>query len=326
MLLGAPLIEGSAMNLALENRCLELERAAARLKLISAHDALVILKNSLSAPKLLHTLRSSPCTGHHLLERFDNALRASLVQITNTELDDFRWIQAGLPVGSGGLGVRSVALLAPSAFLASAAATLELQSELLPVGFDSVDRYVSQTLETWHARQDAAEPLGVARAEQLEWDRASIEPLHQARLLASQVKNSGAWINAWPITSCGLRLDNEAIRIAVGLRLGSKLCEPHVCPCGALVDSNGIHGLACRRSLGRITRHNLINDQIHRALLRAKIPAAKEPAGLVRNDGFKWQTSRWHNPYPVAERKVLDLGRNCSRHDGCISLTRHFKN
>ena len=35
-----------------------------RLKLISAHDALVLLKNSLNAPKSLHTLRSACCADH----------------------------------------------------------------------------------------------------------------------------------------------------------------------------------------------------------------------------------------------------------------------
>jgi len=42
-------------------RCADLARAVDRLKLISSHDALVLLKNSLSAPKLLHTLRSACC-------------------------------------------------------------------------------------------------------------------------------------------------------------------------------------------------------------------------------------------------------------------------
>ena len=39
----------------LRRLCEDLSRAVERLKLVSAHDALVLLKNSLSAPKLLHT-------------------------------------------------------------------------------------------------------------------------------------------------------------------------------------------------------------------------------------------------------------------------------
>ena len=92
-------------------------------------------------------------------------------------------------------------------------------------------------------------------------------------------------MNAWPITSCGLRLDDEAIRVAVGLRLGSNLCMPHECPCGALVDARGSHGLSCRRSAGRLPRHSMLNDLVRRALVRAGVPATLEPLGLLRNDG-----------------------------------------
>src|ERR1700690_920449 len=60
-LLGAPLLDGPAMETALTTRCDDLRRATDRLCKISAHDALVILRSSLSAPKLLHTLRSAPC-------------------------------------------------------------------------------------------------------------------------------------------------------------------------------------------------------------------------------------------------------------------------
>jgi len=39
-----------------------------------------------------------------------------------------------MPVGNGGLEVRSARMLAPSAFLASAAFTFELQHSILPEG------------------------------------------------------------------------------------------------------------------------------------------------------------------------------------------------
>jgi hypothetical protein len=132
---------------------------------------------------------------------------------------------------------------------------------------------------------------------QANWDAASIDhglailrvhaadPYNKARLIACQASHSGDWLNAWPITACGLRLDDEAIRVAVGLRLGANLCHPHECPCGLAVDARGHHGLACRQSAGRQPRHALLNDTIHRALVKAGIPAVKEPSGLLRSDG-----------------------------------------
>jgi len=115
-LLGAPMTTGPAMDSALEARCAELTRVVGRLRAISSHDALVLLRSSFSAPKLLHTLRSSPCAGHPTLEKFDDTLRKCICDIANADLTDLQWIQASLPVRNGGLGIRRVASLAPSAF------------------------------------------------------------------------------------------------------------------------------------------------------------------------------------------------------------------
>jgi len=51
--------------------------------------------------------------------------------------------------------------------------------------------------------------------------------------------------------TCGLKLDDEAVRIAGGLRPGLNLCVPHVCCCGAQVDDRGLHGFVCKHAPGR---------------------------------------------------------------------------
>ena len=80
-------------------------------------------------------------------------------------------------------------------------------------------------------------------------------------------------------------MSSENIRVAVGLRLGAKLCEPHQCNCGTLVDARGLHGLSCRRSAGRHARHSLLNDIIWRALNKAGVQSTKESTGLLQSDG-----------------------------------------
>ena len=58
-------------------------------------------------------------------------MRKGICAITNLDLSDLQWLQASLPVKEGGLGVRRVTSLAPSAFLASTASIDVLQQQLL---------------------------------------------------------------------------------------------------------------------------------------------------------------------------------------------------
>ena len=187
---------------------------------------------------------------------------------------------------------------APSAFLASAAATHDFQAQLLPVGCPC-DPYLDSALDVWFGRYGSSEPQGTDRSKQRCWDQASVDhglqvlesrysdPYHKAHLLASRNPDGGHWLHAWPISACGLRLDDKAVRVAIGLRLGIDLCEEHDCPCGFKVDRMGSHGLSCRRGPGRIPRHDAINDIVYRALLKAQIPLQKEPRGLTRDGSDK---------------------------------------
>ena len=168
-------------------------------------------------------------------------------------------------------------LLAPSAFLASAAATLPIQTALLPANFQPRDGFAEGVGGILSAKYNFPTPDAGRAVKQRSWDEASIQKalqslsgscsddISKARLLASQAPHSGDWLNAMPISSCGLKMDDEAVRVAIGLRLGVNLCAPHNCPCGAAVDALGIHGLSCRRSAGRTSRHNMLNDIIFRA-------------------------------------------------------------
>jgi len=99
------------------------------------------------------------------------------------------------------------------------------------------------------------------------------------------VPHSGDWLLALPIANCGLRLDDEAVRVAVGMRLGFSLCVPHNCYCGTLVDAQGLHAMVCKKAPGKIARKRVFNDIIWRAVGAAGIPAVKEPSGLDRQDG-----------------------------------------
>ena len=116
------------------------------------------------------------------------------------------------------------------------------------------------------------------------WQAATVTAVQAVR-----APHSGDWLNALPLSACGLRLDDNTIHIAVGLRLGANIYEPHQCPCGVMTDAKGlhagVHGLSCRGGTGRSARHHNLNDLVWRALGKANIPSVKEPTGLFRSDG-----------------------------------------
>ena len=139
-------------------------------------------------------------------------------------------------------------------------------------------------------------PTGPAATKQSTWDRVAtasdrqaltsslIDATDKARLLSVTSPHSSDWLHALPLSGCGLRLDDRAIHIAVGLRLGANICEPHQCLCRASVDARGLHGLSCRGGNGRSARHHNLNDLVWRAMATADILAFKEPSGLLRTD------------------------------------------
>jgi hypothetical protein len=140
----------------------------------SAHDALVLLKNSLRAPKFQYALRAACCEGHNLLTTFDNLLRSALCSICNVTLTDEQWLQASLPVRAGGLGIRRVSSLAPSAFLA-AAGTRDLQDLILRQTVKTADDVFDRCLVSQLSKFPMLSSSGSAAGEQQAWDKAVVE-------------------------------------------------------------------------------------------------------------------------------------------------------
>ena len=53
----------------------------------------------------------------------------------------------------------------------------------------------------------------------------------RARLMATSQKESGAWLNALPVSSLGTLL------VAIALRMGADVCIPHSCRCVGRMNS-----------------------------------------------------------------------------------------
>ena len=141
----------------------------------------------------------------------------------------------------------------------------------------------------WHSSRRFATQTTLLGSSQHFGRRSSSEvqfehPAQLASFLAASSPHSRDWLQAVPISSYGFRLDDEAVRIGVGLRLDLTLCVPHKCHCGALVDAQGLHGFVCKKALGRPARHHALNDLVTRAMVSAGIPCTEEPLGLSQSD------------------------------------------
>ena len=131
-LLGSPNWRGVSLNTGREAKVEQLETLGSRLKQLRAHDALCLLQNALAIRKVLYILRTAPSFRSPALASFDCVLQSLLESICNICLSDQNWTQVSLPIHLGGLGIGSVTILAPTAFLASAAGTSSVVPVLLP--------------------------------------------------------------------------------------------------------------------------------------------------------------------------------------------------
>ena len=301
ILLGAPIGDETSVDAVLNTKLVTFRLLTSRLASLSAHDALYLLKNCFSMPKLIYTLRCAACYKSTVLNEYDANIHSTLQVILNIDLSEAAWSQATLPVASGGLGVRLATDLALPAFLASVNGAANLTLQLLPSRMHAVSGNldpisVAACIE-WQSRCNTAVPDSARAGIQKAWDMpivsrkseqvmsAADTQVGRARLIAAAAPHSGDFLHALPCSSVGTRLDDTSLRIAVALRLGAPVCAPHTCVCGEPVDSSGLHGLACRKSAGRHIRHNAVNDLIKRALASADIPAMLEPSSLSRDDG-----------------------------------------
>ena len=231
-LLGSSIGDVTSITDLLSEKTAMLRRMGDRLQHLSSHDAILLLKHSFALPKLLYNLRTAPCFLSPALQEYDSTLKSIVSTIANVHFgeDDSTWLQATLPVKLGGLGIRNAVQLAPSAFLASAAASSDLVHHIVPPTLQgSPIPHVDVAKAQWSDGVSTAPPEGETRYSQKVWDTIKAtamadhllsnvsDPRSRARLLASRAKESGAWLNVLPISSLGLRMDDNTIRVAIGL-------------------------------------------------------------------------------------------------------------
>ena len=112
------------------------------------------------------------------------------------------------------------------------------------------------------------------------------------------------------IACCRLKLDDETVRVAVGLHLGLDLCVPHLCRCGSPVDARGLHSLVCKQAPGIVQAPHTE---------RSRSWSFRSCRGPSCNRAVSWlvmqrrQETRWSLADSFWRLQVLDVGR-----DSCL--------
>ena len=205
-------------------------------------------------------------------------------------------ISNGRKKGRECLGLRSCKDLSLPAYLSSHASSRMLMQSVLPNLIEQkCNERFDAAVDVWTQAGNLPPPES-GFPNQKEWDNVNCTALvgflkqgldqhHLACHNSALSPHSGDWLNSLPCSSLGTLLDNESLRIGVAFRLGLRICTPHKCRCGSVVDEFGLHPLSCHLSAGRFPRHSALNDIIKRSLETAGFPSQLEPVGLDRGDG-----------------------------------------
>ena len=256
-----------------------------------------LLRSCLSICKVNHLLRSvTPGVGTNALIHFDEGLRHSLGAITRSSISDSAWLQATLPIGKGGLGIRESLPTAGLGFVASCNSSRKLVDMFLSRSLPSSDfsHAASQSITLISGESEARTVLSSVLSDS---DLSSIDLMtstqrqlqsqldsklyscllatasirDKARLNTISSPHAGAWLRAVPNSNLGLAMLPHEFVITIRYWLGIALFPfpPNNvrCICGNVIDPYGDHLLGCGRGALRVRRHDALCDIIWHSLL-----------------------------------------------------------
>lgn len=206
-------------------------------------------------PALPVSRQTHPCHGHGpALQAFDEQAQACLEQIGGLPLTQNTWLQASLAIKAGGLGLRSTALHAPAAYIASITHLAASCTELDPT-YRVVPPPVHQALTSYNQVVLPEDQIhSLAPSYQQRDLSATVDKAQQAHLIAAttgeaakghlqlvQQPGAGAWLTALPADNLGLHINTHLFRVLLRLRLRLPIAPSDgFCPlCDGVADSFG---------------------------------------------------------------------------------------
>ena len=254
--------------------------------------AVSLLRQCGSFCKLAHLARCCPPEQtQEMLGRYDDSVLRCFEEATATELSENARKQAQLGLTNGGIGLRSLKLHAPAAYISSvisSGATGELEFSIHAYNdtvaeSDRLQASEGTALQDRCKRQSALSAAIETKClrDMLEGAESSAE---RVRLLEVSSPNSSKWLTAIPSPGLGLRLEPEEIQVLMKHRLGLPLSPPGatcpMCPSKSL-DPRGHHALTCKRGPDVVSRHNTIRNTVfNSARIAMMSPVLEQGANL----------------------------------------------
>ena len=232
--------------------------------------------------KLVHLTRATPTSLiKDALAVFDAGVRRTFCLCTGVDASNDAWQQAQLSLGKGGLGLRSLSLHSPAAFIAS----------VCSAGYGSHSTsHLSQAIDMFNCLVASSDVISVenllssssvhqkALSEKLDEHQFNLllncsSVADRARLLSVSSPFAASWLSVIPSEGHGLHLTAPIFQVALKWWLGldtSGGSQCSLCP-GSVLDHLSHHAVTCKRGGDVVTRHNRLRDCIVEVCRRAHI-------------------------------------------------------
>ena len=206
-------------------------------------------------------------------------------------ISDYHWHQASLPIRFGGFGLRPVADISSSAFVASWAFFLSAFPDRFPLLHPKIgdlleDEASNDSLLRFHLHtavdqlksitKEGQEPYTLrslqehprklqhrlsARIGEILAEKCLHESFNDEDAARLRSLTGTGWLEAIP-SSSRLALQSQEFRLAAYLRLGLPLLFPRldVCDCGKRLDDKGFHFITCKFGGGPVWSYDRIVD------------------------------------------------------------------
>ena len=223
-----------------------------------------------------------------------------------------KWEQANLPVHMQGVEVRSVACWQLQPFWLRLQQCSRPKTPFSPSLLNSVhgeeDPSVKSAMLVWTKTSQSTVLVNALKHIKKAWNSPMTATVYQKLLADSSNTSTDAtrlravasahakdWLHAATITAVGLRLSNEAIRVAVSHRLGSTTWQHHTCICEAAVDANDYMDSPAGRVLRvKYVTHNWTT--LCGELLKSAIPGSEITSWTI---AIGWQETRRSHAHPM---------------------------